>query len=343
MAIEDQIVHAATPDHILQVGLGFWASKTLLSAVELGVFSTLAKSPADLTTLQMKLELHPRSARDFLDALVALKFLERENGIYSNTADTDLFLDRAKPSYVGGALEMANARLYGFWGSLTEAVRTGESQNESKGGGENIFATLYADPDQLRGFLSAMSGISAAAADAIASNFPWSDYKSFMDLGSAQGMVPAVLASAHPHLTGIGFDLPPVKPVFEQFIAHRGMQDRVRFQGGSFFEDPLPNVDVIIMGHILHDWDLAQKKLLLGKAFDALPKGGAVIVYDAIIDDDRRENAFGLMMSLNMLIETAGGFDYTGQDCQAWMREVGFSSTRVEPLVGPDSVVIGLK
>src|ERR1700722_19191572 len=326
----------------MELGLGFWASKAVLSAVELGVFSTLADAPADLPTLQRKLALHQRSARDFLDALVALKLLERKNDVYSNTADTDLFLDRAKPSYVGGLLEMANSRLYGFWGSLTEALRTGEIQSETKDG-EDFFATLYAEPDRLRGFLAAMSGISLGAAHAIAANFPWKDYKSFMDLGSAQGMVPATLARAHPHLTGIGFDLPPVKPVFEEFIAQRGVEDRVRFQGGNFFEDPLPKVDVIVMGHILHDWDLAQKKVLLGKAFDALPKGGAVVVYDAIIDDDRRENAFGLMMSLNMLIETAGGFDYTGEDCQAWMREVGFLKTRVEPLVGPDSMVIGLK
>ena len=323
--------------------MGFWASKTLLSAVELGVFTTLANAPADLPTLQGKLGLHPRSARDFLDGLVALNFLERENGIYRNTVETDLFLDSAKPSYIGGLLEMANARLYGFWGSLTEALRTGELQNEGKGGGEDLFAALYADPQRLRGFLSAMSGVSAGAAHAIAANFPWKDYKTFMDLGSAQGMVPATLAIAHPHLTGIGFDLPPVKPVFEEFIARRGVADRVRFHGGSFFEDALPNVDVIVMGHILHDWDLAQKKMLLGKVFDALPAGGAVVVYDAIIDDDRRNNVFGLMMSLNMLIETRGGFDYTAADCQAWMREAGFSKTRAEPLLGPDSMVIGLK
>jgi hypothetical protein len=334
---------AATPEHIMQVGLGFWASKTLLSAVELGVFSTLANAPADLPTLQRKLALHQRSARDFLDALVALKLLERKNGVYSNAVDTNLFLDKAKPSYIGGALEMANARLYGFWGSLTEAVRTGELQNESKGRGENVFAALYADPKRLRGFLSAMSGISAGPARAIAANFPWSEYKTFMDLGSAQGMVPATLAGAHPHLNGIGFDLPPVKPVFEEFITHRGVEDRVRFHGGNFFEGPLPKADVIVMGHILHDWNLDQKKALLDEALAALSQGGAVVVYDAIIDDDRRQNAFGLMMSLNMLIETAGGFDYTGEDCQAWMREVGFSKTRVEPLVGPDSMVIGFK
>jgi hypothetical protein len=328
-------MNTATPEHIMQVGMGFWASKTLLSAVELDVFSTLANAPADLPTLQGKLALHQRSARDFLDALVALNLLERDNGIYSNTVDTDLFLDRAKPSYIGGILEMANARLYGFWGSLTDGLRTGELQNEAKGGGENFFAAIYADSERLRGFLRPMSGISAGAAHAIAGNFPWRDYKTFMDLGSAQGMVPATLARAHPHLTGIGFDLPSVKPVFEEFIAQRGVEDRVRFLGGNFFEDPLPKVDVIVMGHILHDWDLAEKKVLLGKAFEALPKGGAVVVYDAIIDDDRRQNAFGLLMSLNMLIETAGGFDYTGEDCQAWMREAGFSKTRVEPLVGP--------
>ncbi|WP_377830991.1 methyltransferase (plasmid) [Bradyrhizobium lupini] len=334
---------AVTPEHIMQVGFGFWASKTLLSAVELGVFSALANAPADLPTLQGKLGLHQRSAPDFLDGLVALKLLKRENGIYSNAVDTDLFLDRAKPSYVGGILEMANDRLYGIWGSLTEAVRSGEPQNETKGGGEDIFAALYADPEQLQRFLSAMSGLSVGAAHAIAAKFPWREYKTFLDLGSAQGMVPATIARAYPHLAGIGFDLPPIKAVFEEFIAQSGTGDRVRFRGGNFFEDRLPKVDVVILGHILHDWDLTKKKMLLSKVYDALPNGGAVIVYDAIIDDDRRENVFGLMMSLNMLIETTGGFDYTGEDCQAWMREVGFSQTRVEPLTGPDSMVIGLK
>jgi O-methyltransferase domain/Dimerisation domain len=331
-----------TPDQILKLGLGFWGSKALLSAVELDVFGTLAAGPADLATLQKKLGLHPRSARDFLDTLVALRLLERHNGVYRNAADTDLFLDRAKPSYIGGMLEMANARLYGFWGSLTEALRTGDMQNEAKGG-DDFFAALYADPARLRGFLRAMSGVSAGAAHAISAKFGWRDYGTFADVGAAQGMVPATVAAAHGHLKGIGFDLPAVRPVFEEFIAGRGLSDRVRFQAGNFFEDALPSVDVIVMGHILHDWDLQQKKMLLDKARAALPKGGALIVYDAIIDDERRENAFGLLMSLNMLIETKGGFDYTGSDCQGWMREAGFSQTRVEHLVGPDSMVIGVK
>ena len=333
---------AATPANIFNLGLGFWASKTLLSSVELGLFTELAKGPADLRTLSRRLGLHDRSARDFLDALVALKMVDRENGRYRNTAETDLFLDRAKPSYAGGLLEMANARLYESWGSLTEALKTGRNQNEAKDSGD-VFAALYADPERLRGFLAAMSGASLGAAQAIAAKFPWKEYKTFVDIGTAQGMVPVTIARAHNHLSGAGYDLPEVKPVFEEFIAQQGVSGRVIFLSGDFFTDAFPTADVLIMGHILHDWDLAQKRMLLEKAHAALPKGGALIVYEAIIDDERRQNAFGLLMSLNMLIETTGGFDFTGADCQAWMREAGFSQSRVEPLVGADSMVVAIK
>lgn len=331
-----------TPDNILQLGLGFWASKTLLSAVELGVFTELGKGPLDGSVLAGRLGLHPRSARDFLDALVALRMLERNGNEYANTPAANQFLDRNKPSYVGGILEMSNARLFRFWDSLTEALRTGKPQNEAKEG-VNTFEKLYEEPERLDGFLKGMTGISLPAAKAIAKIFPWDDYKTFADVGCAQGAVPVQLALHHGHLTGIGYDLPPVQPVFEKYVRSHALQNRLRFQAGNFFQDPLPQVDVIVMGHILHDWNLEEKKQILTKAYEALPAGGALIVYDAIIDDERRENAFGLLMSLNMLIETQGGFDYTGVDCCGWMREAGFRQTRVEHLVGPDSMVIGIK
>lgn len=331
-----------SPEKLLALGMSFWNAKALLSAVELGVFDALAEGPADLESLRTRLGLHERSARDFFDALVALKLLERQDGAYRNALDADFFLVRARPSYVGGLLEMANARLYESWGHLTEALRTGQRQSENKEEGD-FFATLYADPARLRGFLAAMSGVSAGAANAIACKFPWKNYKSFVDVGVAQGMVPVTIARAHPHLSGGGFDLPPVAPIFEEFVAANGLSERLQFHAGDFFEDALPQTDVIIMGHILHDWDLEQKRFLVKKAHEALPAGGALIVYEALIDDDRRQNAFGLLMSLNMLIETTGGFDYTGADCQGWMKEAGFSETRVEHLVGPDSMVVGIK
>ena len=307
------------PDHILQIGFAFWSSKTLLSAVEMGVFTELADGPQEFNKLSGRLGLHERSARDFLDTLVALGFLKRSGTTYSNTDETDLFLDKKKPSYLGGMLEMANARLYRFWGGLTEALRTGRLQNEAKSGEAPFFQALYADPARLRAFLKAMSGLSHGANMAIAKQFPWAKYKTFADVGTAQGDLATQIALANPHLTGIGFDLAECGPCFEEYVEANGLNGRVRFQPGSFFTDAMPSVDVITMGHILHDWDLKDKKMLVKKAFDALPAGGALVVYDAIIDDERSKNAFGLMMSLNMLIETEGGFDYTGADCIGWM------------------------
>ncbi len=331
-----------TPDNIMQLGFGFWSSKTLLSAVELGVFSELAEKPLDLETLRQRLSLHPRSARDFFDALVALRMLDRNGALYSNTPETEFFLDRAKPSYIGGILEMANARLYHFWGSLTEGLRTGQPQNEVKTG-VDFFGVLYQDPARLKQFMHAMTGISMGAAKAMAQKFPWQKYRTFIDIGAAEGGLPVQIALAHPHLSGGGFDLPVVREIFDEYVASFGLSDRLRFYSGDFFADQLPNADVLVMGHILHDWNLEEKRMLLTKAYEVLPTGGALIVYEAIIDDERRENAFGLLMSLNMLIELPGGFDYSAADCCSWMRDVGFREAYGEHLGGPDSMVVGVK
>ncbi|MEA2876163.1 MAG: hypothetical protein QOF14_1359 [Hyphomicrobiales bacterium] len=331
-----------TPDAIMQLGFAFWGSKTLLSAIELGLFTLLADGPLNADAITTRLSLNPRSVRDFLDALVALGQLERKDGLYANTAAGMLFLDRRKATYIGGILEMANARLYPFWGALTEALRTGEPQNEVRQG-RDLFDEIYQNPAILGNFLKAMTGLSLGAGRAIANKFPWADYNTFADIGTAQGGFAVALAHAHPHLTGVGFDLPVVQPHFEAYVAQSGLERRLSFHAGDFFAAPMPSADVLIMGHILHDWGLEKKRLLIRKAYAALPFGGALIVYDPIIDDERQRNAFGLLMSLNMLIETREGFDFTGADCTGWLKEAGFAETRVEPLTGPDSMVVGIK
>ncbi len=331
-----------TPEKIMHLGMAFWGSKTLLSAVELDVFTIVAKGPMDAPTLRKQLGLHERSALDFFDALVALGMLERHDGLYSNTPETDSYLDKAKPSYIGEFLAMANRRLYRFWGSLTEGLKTGRPQNEAKNGG-NFFETLYGDPARLTSFMQSMTAMSMGSSKAIAQKFPWKDYRTLIDIGSAQGGLVVEVGKAYPHITGGGFDLPATGPIFEEYVESCGLRDRFKFIPGDIFADQLPAADVLSMGHILHDWDLDQKKTLLKKAYDALPSGGALLVFESLIDDERRENAFGLLMSLNMLIELPGGFDYTGADCRGWMKEAGFRETRVEHLAGPDSMVIGLK
>ncbi len=335
-------VQPLDPGRIIELGLAFWPSKTLLSAVELEVFTELAKGPLTAEQLRQRIGIHERSARDFFDTLVALRMLERDGDTYANSAEADAFLDKAKPSYTGGLLEMANSRLYGFWGNLTDGLRTGQPQNEAKVG-EDFFGVLYSDPVRLREFARAMTAISMGSAIAIAMKFPWQKYKTFMDIGTAQGNVPVQVALRFTHLTGGGTDLPPLEPVFAEYIAAQGLSDRLRFQAHDFFTEPFPTADVLIMGHILHDWDLAEKKMLVKKAYDALPDGGALIAYDAVIDDERRENVFGLTMSLNMLIETPGGFDYTGADCRSWLAEAGFKESYVEPLTAGESMVVGIK
>src|SRR4029079_3358207 len=239
-------------------------------------------------------------------------------------------------------LEMANARLYPFWGSLTEGLRTGRPQNEVKTG-EDFFAALYRDQARLRQFLHAMTGLSMGAAAAIAEKFPWDRYHTVIDIGAGEGCVPAQLTLRPPHLTGGGFDLPAAGPAFEDYVASHGLTSRLRFYPGDFFTDPLPRAEVLVMGHILHDWNLPQKLTLLRKAHQALPDGGALIVYDAIIDDDRTTNSFGLLMRLNTRIETPAGFAYTAADCRSWMADIGFRDTYAEPLPGPDCRVEGSK
>jgi hypothetical protein len=331
----------------MQVGMGFFASKTLLSAVELGLFTTLAKGPLTGGEIAAALGLHPRAIPDFPDALVAVGLLDRvgdgPDARYANTSDTAMFLDRASPAYIGGMLEMANARLYRFWADLTEALKTGTPQNEVKHTGESMFAKLYEVPERLEQFMNAMSGVSAGNVKIFAETFDFSRFRTLCDVGGATGLLSCMVAAANPHMRCTSFDLPVVVPIATRRIEAAGLTGQVTAVGGDFFTDPLPKADIITMGMILHDWNLEKKKILIRKAYDALPPGGAFVAIEALIDDARRENAFGLMMSLNMLIEFGDAFDYTGADFAGWCREAGFREFAVMKLAGPSSAAIAYK
>jgi O-methyltransferase/methyltransferase family protein len=330
-------------DRIQNLSFGFMASKVLFSAIELGLFTELAEGPLEAEEIQKRCGLHSRGVRDFLDTLVALGMLERRGEVYSNTSETDFYLDRAKPTYIGHYVEISSLREYQLFNTLSEALRTGEPQNEIKSGDEDWVDAMYRTPERLRMFLRGMTGHSLPSAMAIAQKFPWENYRTFADIGTAEGCLPVQVAMAHPHLMGEGFDLAAVRPFFEEYVASFRLQDRVKFRLVDFFKDSLPAADVLVMGMILHDWNLDLKMTLLKKAYDSLPRGGALIVYEHLIDDERRKNVNSLLMSLLMLVETQGGFDYTGADCCKWMREAGFRETSVTQLTGVESMVVGIK
>ena len=327
--------------------MAFWPVKVLLSAVELGLFTELGAKAMTGAELQAALKLSPRANPDFFDTLVALRFLERDGdgtgARYRNTDETGTFLDRSKPQFIGGFLEMANARLYRFWGELAEALRTGSPQNEIKLTGRSIFAELYSDPERLQQFMDAMSGISAGNFQALADRFDFSPYRTLCDVGGASGLLSMLVAQKHPHIRCISADLPAATAIAEKKIAAAGLAGRVTAQPLDFFAEPMPKADVITMGLILHDWNLEKKMHLIRAAYDALPPGGALIVIENLIDDARRDNAFGLMMSLNMLIEFGDAFDFTGADLARWCREAGFSRTEVIPLAGAASAGVAYK
>jgi predicted O-methyltransferase YrrM len=335
------------PDTILQTAFGFWSSKVLLTAVEFGVFTKLGDRRLTGMELGQELGLHPRGISDFFDALVAMQFLDREGdgpgAKYCNTPAGALYLDQQSPRYVGGWLAMLNDRLFKFWHDLPEALRTGQPQNEVKHGQKGMFEELYSELPRLEQFMGAMTGLSRINFEAFATKFDFSRFKTLCDVGGATGLLSIEVAKKQPHLRFTTFDLPPVEPIARKHIAAAGLSDRIDTAGGDFFNDPLPKADIITMGMILHDWNLEKKLHLIRSAYDALPPGGALVAIEALIDDARRKNAFGLLMSLNMLIEFGDAFDYSGADFRSWCSEIGFRRFDVIHLAGASSAAIAYK
>lgn len=341
--------HQPDASRIMQVGLGFWASKTLLAATKLGVFTLLGERARTADEIKNELHLNPNGlyVRDFLDALTSLDFLERRgNGTeatYANTPDTHAFLNKHQPHYIGGFLEMANDREYKFWGDLEEGLVTGQPQNEIKTTGKSSFEAIYESPERLAQFADAMSSIQKGGFAAFTEKFNFSPYRTLADAGGCAGLLSAMVAARHPHMRCTTMDLPQLEPFAKDTASQLGVADRVTVQNGDFFTEPLPHADVITMGNILHSFDLESKKMLIRKAYDALSDNGCLVVIEQIMDNERRHNTSALLMSLNMLIESDGGFNYTEADYTQWVTEAGFRKTEFIHLAGPVSAAIARK
>ena len=338
------------PAKIMQIGMGFWAAKALLAAVKFKLFTLLAGKKMSSIEIKkaLKLQTTDRHVYDWLDVLVALGFLQREgiwdSAAYSNSLDTEVFLDKNKPSYIGGILEMGNNRLYRFWADLEEGLLTGQPQNEAKHGSNMDFLnTIYKTEEQMQEFIDAMSGIQMGNFMALCKKIDFSKYKTLVDVGGADGWLCIQICLNHPNIKCTTYDLPPVEPLAKKKIAQFNLSDRIQTMNGDFLKDEIPNAEVITMGNIIHGMTEEEKQKLIDKVYDALPENGVFITIENIIDNERRQNVFGLLMSLNMLIENGDAFDYTPSDFDRWTIKAGFKRTEIMPLAGPTSAAIAYK
>lgn len=346
-----KVVATLNPSKIMQTGMGFWASKVLLTAVKIELFTVLAPEPLSALEIKQRLKLKcsDRHVYDWLDAMVSMGFLERkgllETALYSNAEDTDFFLDKNKRSYMGGILEMSNNRLYSHWNNLDEGLITGKQQNEGKdsNGNMDFFTELYKDEKALREFVDAMSSIQGGNFMSLAKQFNFNRYQTLLDVGGADGWLSIQVCLNHPDIQCITFDLPPVSPLAQKKIESFGLAERIKVIGGDFMKNLFPEADLITMGNILHGLDEDVKQQLIQKVYDRLPDGGAFIAIENIIDNERRQNTFGLLMSLNMLIENGDAFDYTLNDFERWTKAAGFKKVEVMPLAGSTSAGIAYK
>ena len=331
-----------SPEGIIDLANGFRGAKALMSAVELGVFSAVAAGPLGLEALRTAIGIDTRGARDFLDSLVALGLLARDAaGRYSNTPAADQFLVKGSETYIGAWFDHFRTHEYPHWQDLTKALQTGKAQ--FGGSSADLYAVLYGQEEGVEAFARAMSGATVLVARQVAAIFPWRHYKTLIDIGTAEGCLPVQIALNHPHIVGGGFDLPSLQGPFERYVRGHRLSGRLQFHAGDFLSDRLPSADVLLFGRVLHNWDLPTKRVLLAKAHEAVAPGGAIIVYEQFVDDDRQSSAAGLLASLNMLVMTSGGFEISEAECKRLMKQARFDSLQSHTLGGDQRMVIGFK
>ncbi|MFI0967692.1 methyltransferase [Streptomyces sp. NPDC021080] len=328
---------AVDPGPLIKLTIADCAAKVLHSAVTLKVFGALADGPARADHIVATTGLHPRMAPDFLDALAGLGLLERSGDRYGNTPLAQAYLVPGTPAYLGGFVELTNETLYSTWGRLTEALTTGAPQHldPDKGG---FVGDKHKDPEKMKRFFAGLDAYSDRMGIEIAGRIDWSRHSSFVDLGGARGNLASVLVKEHPHLKAGVFDLERTRPLFTEHTARLGLGDRIEFTGGDFFTDDIPRADVIVLGHILHGFDTDRRQELLRRVHASVNPGGQILVYDRMIDDERR-SAERLLSSLHMRLVSPDGSEYRTGDVGTWLSRAGFTAVTAEPLLGTHTLV----
>ncbi|MGK5550299.1 methyltransferase [Actinomadura kijaniata] len=319
---------AAAARAIVRLNTVYFHAKALQSAVELGLFELLAEGPADVEEIRARLDIKHRRVRDFLDALVGLELLERDGRKYRNAPAAAEYLVPGQPAYLGGTVAQHSRMHYHAWARLTEALRDGRAKSAVAAQGAMAYEKHYEDLERARQVMTHMDAHNGFTADELARRLDWSAYSSFVDVGGARGNVAARIVRAHPHLTGGVFELAGVRPLFDELMERLGTADRVRFHGGDFRTDELPEADVLIFGHVLPDWPEPERARLLERAYRAVRTGGRVVLYDQMVDASETDPAV-LLQRINhtMMRDDSGG--YTLEEARVYLERAGFRFDRV--------------
>jgi SAM-dependent methyltransferase len=319
---------------IIRLGNSFCDAKALQTAVDLGLFTILRDGPAAEDEIRDRLGLHGRGLSDWLELLVSLELLEKSGPLYRNGGGSARYLVRGEDSYIGGFIERSSQNLYPAWGRLAEGLRTGKPQSGSD------FEQVTSNPAILGRFIGSMDAlIRVLGPQFIAAYDGWDGYSSVLDIGGCRGYLASLIVTTHPHLSGAVFDLPAMRPFFDELAAEQGLTGKLSFHGGSFFTDPLPSADIVTMGHVLHDWDAEQREFLIKKAFQSVNPGGVLLVYDRMLEraDSRVEN---LVISLDMLLVTDGGSEYPAAEVRQHAIAAGFATVEEKLLGDYDTLVV---
>ncbi|GAA2273914.1 methyltransferase [Kitasatospora cystarginea] len=320
---------------------GFCHAKLLLAANELSVFADLHQhGPSTEAELAGRLGLNRRGTRELLHGLVLLELLELRDGRYANSATASATLVPGGADYVGGFLRRADHMLYPAWQNLAQALASGEPQ--AAGAGQEAFRAMLDDPRQRDQYLQMMDSANGLIAGHLADAFEWNSHQHVADIGGCRGNLVAQLAIRHPHLRATVFDLPELASSCADHAAELGVTERVRFHAGDFFTDLLPRADVLILGHVLHNWSVEQREFLVRKAYEAVNPGGALLIYDAMLSDEPTDLA-RILISLNMLLVTEEGSEYTVGEGSQWLAAAGCADIRAQPLGHSDTLLVGRK
>lgn len=331
------------PSPVLDLLIAFRRSKTMFTAVSLGVFDALEVGPKAGTALATELNVNPDALSRLLDACVGLHLLRRVGNEYATTPTASAYLTQTSPRRLTGYLRFTDEILWKLWGDLPAAIREGTNGWQRTFNWEgDIFGQIFHTPELRREFTMGMHGYGLISSPVVVAQFDLSRFRKLVDLGGATGHLAVAACRHYPAMRAAVFDLPQIVPIASELVRESDVADRVEIIGGDFFTDVLPEADLYTLGRILHDWSEDKILILLRKIYERLPVGGAVLIAEKLIADTRDGPGWAQLQNLNMLL-VAEGKERTLGEYSALLKQVGFSDIQGRTTTAPLDAVLAVK